>query len=424
QIRDFILCQGRIELASCAGLATTLTGAAVTTAAKARYASEFVKSKKQIIEAIAEGMHEEWRNGRKLSFKEANSQRKLVINESLKKTGNWKSSRSYFLLRAIDGFPEKQIYDPVIRNIGGVDYDIANRSYDRLPEQIKAGRRTAANSVFEKVSKQIASGGRFNEKFITGSSVSAQEQSFLRAAVKQIAKQEANLAGKSVAGATRAVLKVLGTKAAFLAAGPAGIIAAVGFEVLGSSSTGCSDYQDLYTHRTVVDGSCKNTYLADARVLGFLDLPEEKKAAILGKSSNAICEYYKGFYQEHLDRPEFKSLTCEGANGFTLEARGKDGNYVVEGRMLGQDYLKQINVKRNAGWIGNFQFFADGRPSTPITAQNGKLYRNLKLYITEAAECCASNDADNSTCLAKFNPTGKNRDNRPSNNSSKQRAIN
>ena len=372
QIADYLRCQSQPGLATCAALGTALTGAVVTTAAKMR-----LKTAAQI--------HEKWRLSRKFTLSQAEKElaRLKVEADAAERAAGKFEQTSYphemhkleDLIAEFKAGKIKEIYNPYFRSDVEFWGKPGSPGYSRLTK----GWIDVANPKFSELP-----GGVQTEM------------------AQAVSENQALYRPVSVA------LRALGARGSLLLGGVVGVAVYATSEVLSASPTACDEIADSYINREAngsLSKSCQPVYEVNRNVANFLDLPATRQVALM--KNPKVCDFYQKLHDKILARPNFQSLTCE-EGGFAAELKSPNGDkYTVKAHTFGQNYIKQVNYSGTmaGGLIGGvFQFDSTGNPTLGLSQSTNDVYRQMKLYITEAGDCCSSNDADESACLKKFNP--------------------
>jgi hypothetical protein len=334
------------------------------------------------------------------------------------------------------------VYDPRLKLVDGKSVDIANLGYDDLPPDPKdptsfnprKENRETARVIVEQIQEQVARGGKLDEAFAESASKKVHDEwmernkswapkhqmlpfgelskeeadkdrVLVQKGIRRLERFSVNYGGKAF-GAAVTVARRSAPKSVLLAGGLLGAAMYVGLEAFDATGTSCTEYQDAYVNSQMksLGNDCYRELAPDERVMNFFNLPEEKQRALL-KNEN-ICGFYRELHAKFFAQPRFKSLDCR-KDRFVLETENADGSADVhEARYwINTKNLRVVSTKRvGHGATGQLYLKKDGdtveNANTPFVA---KQLAKLKLFLPDAAACCAGVGADRNQCLAAYN---------------------
>lgn len=269
----------------------------------------------------------------------------------------------------------------------GVTFTVASASSTRLRQMAMESLGWTANKATEEVASEY--GGRV---------LSRQIDTLKKILPHLTAPGVQKSAGRTSLNAAWEIIKKLGKKAPLVGGGYVTLSAAVAGEVLNVTPTACQEIQHRFIN---LDEKCNPIYEVNDTVIKAL--LNRQNFSLAMHQQPGLCEYYTKLHQKLFKQPRFEKLECK-KDRFVLSVRESSGQaqtYTVSYNN-GTQQIRQINGKhgnllevRNDGTIKN--------ASGPGVAQ---LVVPMKLYMTDAYECCnASDPHERTSCLATYNGT-------------------
>lgn len=457
QLRDFVTCQSNPGIAACSGLAAGSTTYAAKKLAQKRMGKiqtgagmDFNKLENE----LADSLHDEWRTGRKSTGADAIKKASELYDQKVieaQSAGYARSIKGYdptvdevkikraveernLYYKALESARKTGVYfEPRIKEVNGKLFDIANLSYKDLPDQFKTENKESARVTVNSIKKHLAAGGSLDDSFVekasselhdewlkrNGSWATAEQKLPFQKLSKVEADKDRVIIKKGLAliekgsapttanrKAFNAAIKTsakMGPKAVLVAGGVAGVAAFTALEVATSSTpTGCSSPNDHLINRDP-NNNCEIVHEIDGNVLKFLDQPEDEQLKAL--KDPKVCDFYSKLNSKLMSPPKFTKLKCD-RNGFQLVTKSNDGreiNHKVS-YYNGSKDIRNVTMSGGTERNGTYVVEVNGDGSIRNASTMAKVVVPLKLYISDAQECCTSgDDAAHDACLAKYN---------------------
>jgi hypothetical protein len=311
-------------------------------------------------------------------------------------------------------------------------------STSSIPKNISDKNTKAAEAVFEKLQDHLKNSHTVSDDFVKKSlqdvlkenlgdltksgqvqtssfdsvEIAPEFQKLLSVVHTQLEKAMANRLGAGASEAALSAMTALGRESPLVVGGEVSAAALGGTATLGASivaqvvltpaSGGCEELgaNSINTE----SGSCRESLQVNAPVWEFLNSPEEKQKESL-KTTPRICSFYEHLHHKFLKDQQPVSLEC-GAQGFSLTTKSDDGTKLTHEVLYdSQRKIKQINMRKNGSYYGNYPFNPDNTlmPSLAHNPEHVRRINALKVYIVDADDCCKAADEDHARCLNQYN---------------------